>query len=35
MAQDLTIPALAPAATHKFALEATGEGIVGWRYKQK
>ena len=22
-------------ATHPFTLEATGEGIVGWRYKEK
>ncbi|HET9133624.1 MAG TPA: tetratricopeptide repeat protein [Gemmatimonadales bacterium] len=32
---EVALPALAAEATHDFTAEATGAGIVGWRYKVK
>ncbi len=33
--QELSVPALQPAAKHPYSVEGTGEGIVGWRYKAR
>lgn len=33
--QDLSVPALQPAAKHAYTVDATGAGIVAWRYKAR
>lgn len=33
--KEVTIPLLEPGATHTLSVEGKGDGIAGWRYKQK
>jgi hypothetical protein len=33
--QETAIPALQPSAKHEFTVDATGDGIIVWRYHRK